>query len=44
MKQIREIFENQLCMPRCPVEEAMETLQQLTGQDFFAMGEGDLYV
>jgi len=44
MKQIREIFENQLRLPRCPVEKAIETLEQLTGQDFFAMGEGDLYV
>ncbi len=44
LKQMREVFDKEFRLPRCPVEKAIETLEQLTGQDFFAMGEGDLYV
>jgi arylamine N-acetyltransferase len=43
MQQLREIFNDQFRMPRCPIETAVETLEQLMGQNFFAMGEGDLF-
>jgi arylamine N-acetyltransferase len=43
MQQLREIFNHQFRMPRCPIEKAVETLEQLMGQSFFAMGEGDLF-
>jgi N-hydroxyarylamine O-acetyltransferase len=39
MAQLREIFDSEFCMPRCPIEKAVETLEQITGQGFFAMGE-----
>jgi len=41
MKQLRRIFDDEFHMPRCPEEEAVQTLEQLMGQSFFAMGEGD---
>lgn len=41
MQELREVFDNELRMSRCPVERAVETLEQITGQGFFAMGEGD---
>jgi arylamine N-acetyltransferase len=39
--QLRKVFDTEFRMPRCPVEKAVATLEQITGQDFFAMGEGD---
>jgi len=39
--QMREIFNDEFRMPRCPVEEAVATLEQRMGQSFFAMGRGD---
>jgi arylamine N-acetyltransferase len=41
MEQLRGILDTEFLMPRCPMEKAVETLEQLTGQSFFAMGEGD---
>jgi N-hydroxyarylamine O-acetyltransferase len=41
MKQLRGIFDDDFRMPRCPVEKALETLELLTGQSFFEMGEGN---
>ena len=41
MKQLREVFDTEFGMPRCPIKKAVKTLEQLMGQDFFAMGEGD---
>ena len=41
LKHLRQTFNEEFRMPRCPVESAVETLEQITGQDFFAMGEGD---
>jgi arylamine N-acetyltransferase len=43
MKRLREIFNEEFDMPRCPVERAVETLERLTGQSLFAMGEGNPY-
>jgi arylamine N-acetyltransferase len=42
-KQLRRIFDDEFRMPRCPVEQAVETLERLMGQSFFAMGAGDLF-
>lgn len=39
-KQMREVFNDEFRMGRCPVEKAVETLEKLTGQSFFEMGEG----
>lgn len=41
IEQLRTVFNEQLRMVRCPVEDAVETLEQLMGQSFFAMGEGN---
>jgi len=41
MKELRNVFDSKFHMPRCPVDKAVETLEQLTGQSFFEMGEGD---
>ena len=41
LKHLRQTFNEEFRMPRCPVENAVETLERITGQDFFAMGEGD---
>jgi arylamine N-acetyltransferase len=41
MEQMREAFDQQLLMPRSPVEEAVRVLEQVTGQDFFVMGARD---
>jgi arylamine N-acetyltransferase len=41
MKHLRDFFNGKFLMPRCPVAKAVETLERLTGQSFFAMGEGD---
>jgi len=39
MKHIREIVNREFGMARCPVEKAVETLEKITGQSFFNMGE-----
>jgi len=41
MKQMRDVFNDEFRMPRCPIEKAVEALEQLTGQSFFEMGEGN---
>jgi len=41
MQQLREVFDNEFRLPRSPVERAVESLEHLAGQAFFAMGEGD---
>jgi len=41
MQEVRAAFNEEFRMPRCPVEEAVETLERLTGQGFFEMGEGN---
>jgi N-hydroxyarylamine O-acetyltransferase len=41
MKQLRETFVDRFRMPRCPVEKAVETLERITRQGFFTMGEGN---
>jgi len=43
MHDLRRVFNDEFRMPRCPVEKAVETLEQLMGQSFFAMGEGNPY-
>jgi arylamine N-acetyltransferase len=40
MAELRRAVEKDLAMPRCPVEEAVEILERLTGQKFF---EGPSY-
>jgi len=40
VKQIRETIDREFGMLRCPVEKAVETLEKITGQSFFSMGEG----
>jgi len=37
VKELREVTNEGFLMPRCPVEKAVETLEQLTGQSFFAL-------
>jgi arylamine N-acetyltransferase len=35
MKEMRDVVDNELCMPRCPIEEAIEVLERLNGKNFF---------
>jgi arylamine N-acetyltransferase len=42
-RELRAVFNEELQMPRCPVERVAKVLERLTGQSFFEMGEGDLF-
>lgn len=36
MNDLRQVVDTEFLMPRCPVEQAVEILQSVTGTDFFA--------
>jgi hypothetical protein len=36
VKEIRDAIDNEMGMPRCPVEEAVEVFERLNGKKFFA--------
>ena len=38
MSELRAAVENELAMPRCPIEEAVAVLERLTGRPFFEIG------
>lgn len=35
MKEMRAAVDNELCMPRCPVEEAVEVMERMNARKFF---------
>ena len=35
MQDLRQAVEQDLAMPRCPIEQAVEVLEQVTGKRFF---------
>lgn len=40
MQELRQAVANQFVMPRCPIEEAVGVLEQVTGRHFFDGGSG----